>query len=56
MEEKRSTVTDFTLDIPADRDVRILQLTDIQTIHLDGVRETPRRYPDSSGQRRIFLG
>ena len=40
MEEKRSTVTDFTLDVPAGRDVRILQLTDIQTIRLEGVRET----------------
>ncbi len=36
-----NTAIDFTLDIPEGRDIKILQLTDIQTIHLEGVRETP---------------
>jgi len=38
---KGEKIVDFILDIPEDREIRILQMTDIQIIHLEGVRETP---------------
>lgn len=41
MDSKKNILTDFAIDIPDGREIRILQLTDIQTIHLEGVRETP---------------
>lgn len=44
-------ILDFNIDVPAGRDIKILQLTDIQTINLNGIGETPNntRYAQVSG-------